>query len=327
MQRSTPHAASTLLADKRVVVLGSGKVGSAVARLLSEAGLRVTEVTTRSLATAENAALRTGAKAGTDNAAAAAKGDIVLVTVNDDSVSIVVAQVAAAGGFRRGQLVVHMSGALPLSVLEPAAKQGALIGCAHPLQSFATFDDASAAMPGSVFGITPGPGSLQALEVLVDLLGGTSVLVDDQNKALYHAAAVIASNYLVAVEDMAVQVLTSAGFDRESALGALQPLISGTVDNIRARGTTGALTGPIVRGDVDTVRSHVAALRQLPGAELHLYRSLGRHTLEIARRRDTLDAETIEALREVLADERGAAADDLPRAIVDGGPSASKEHS
>ena len=212
-----------------------------------------------------------------------------------------------------------------MCIRDRAAEQGALIGCAHPLQSFATFDDASAAMPGSVFGITPGPGSLQALEVLVELLGGTSVLVDDQNKALYHAAAVIASNYLVAVEDMAVQVLTSAGFDRESALGALQPLVSGTMNNIRARGTTGALTGPIVRGDVDTVRAHVEALRSLTGTELHLYRSLGRHALEIARRRDTLDAETIEALREALAEDRGADADDLPGSIVDGGPSASKE--
>jgi predicted short-subunit dehydrogenase-like oxidoreductase (DUF2520 family) len=135
---------------------------------------------------------------------------------------------------------------------------------------------------------------------LVELLGGTSVLVGDKDKALYHAAAVIASNYLVAVEDMAVQVLVEAGFDQESALGALQPLISGTVNNVREHGTTNALTGPIVRGDVETVRAHVEALRPLPGGELELYCALGRHTLQIARRRESLDAETIAALGEVL---------------------------
>ena len=112
-----------------------------------------------------------------------------------------------------------------------------------------------------------------------------------------------ASNYLVALEDLAVQLLVDAGFDEASALTALQPLISGTADNIRTLGTARALTGPIVRGDVATVRSHVEALRELPGDELQLYRALGRRTLEVALRRGTLDAETIADLREVLADE------------------------
>ena len=292
----------SVLGDKSVVVLGAGKVGTAVAILLHEAGLRIVALTTQSPATAEQVASRVGALAGTDNAAAAAEGDIVLVTVGDDSVGRVVAQVATAGGFRRGQLVVHMSGALPLSVLAPAAESGALIGCVHPLQSFATTEDASHMICGSTFGITPGSGALQALEALVDLLGGHPVLVGDRDKAVYHAAAVMASNYLVAVEDMAVHLLMSAGFDEESALRALQPLVSGTVENVGKLGTTNALTGPIVRGDVETVRAHLDALRGLPDGELQLYRALGRHTLEIACRRATLSAETIVALREALSE-------------------------
>ena len=302
MSQPASQPLPSALRDKAVVVLGAGKVGTAVARLLSEAGLPIAAATTRSTATAELAASRTGAQAGTDNAAEAAKGDIVLVTVNDDSVASVVAEVAAAGGFRLGQLVVHMSGALPLSVLSPAAKVGALIGCAHPLQSFATAEDASCMMRGSTFGITPGPGALEALEALVEVLGGRPVLVGDEDKAVYHAAAVMASNYLVAVEDMAVRLLVTAGFDEASALRALQPLVSGTVDNVSTLGTTSALTGPIVRGDVDTVRAHVEALRGLPDGELRLYCALGCHTLEIARRRGSLDAETIDALRAALGE-------------------------
>ena len=107
----------------------------------------------------------------------------------------------------------------------------------------------------------------------------------------------------VAVEDMAVQLLVSAGFDQAAALASLQPLVAGTASNINALGTTNALTGPIARGDVDTVRGHVEALRRLPGTELSLYRALGRHTLEIAIRRGTLSAERVEALHDVLADD------------------------
>ncbi len=292
-----------ILDDKAVVVLGAGRVGSAIGVLLHSAGLHVAAVTTRSPATAEYVASRTGAQAGTDNAAAAARGDIVFVTTNDDAIAGVVAEAAEAGAFRPGQLVVHMSGALSLAVLAPAAAEGAAIGSAHPMQSFATADDALRMIRGSVFGVTSGPGSRDTIEALVQVLGGQAVTIADENKVLYHAAAVMASNYLVAIEDVAVELLAHAGFDEASALGALRPLAVGTIGNVNEIGTTRALTGPIVRGDTGTVRGHVEALRGLPGDELQLYRALGRRTLAIALRRQTLDAETVEALRAVLADE------------------------
>jgi predicted short-subunit dehydrogenase-like oxidoreductase (DUF2520 family) len=292
-----------VLRDKSIVVLGAGKVGSAVSVILREAGLGIAALTTRSQVTARLAAARTLAEVGTDNATAAAKGDIVLVTVNDDSVALVVAEVAQARAWRPGQLVVHMSGALSLSVLSPAAQAGARIGCVHPLQSFATAEDALRLIQGSFFGVTPGPGTHETLEALVAILGGHTAIVADESKSLYHAAAVTASNYLVAVEDMAVHLLVSAGFDEASALKALQPLVAGTVDNVSALGTTTALTGPIVRGDVGTVRQHVEALRGLAGGELALYRALGRQTIDIAARRGTLDAKMIEDLRCALAED------------------------
>jgi predicted short-subunit dehydrogenase-like oxidoreductase (DUF2520 family) len=305
MSQPTPQPLPPALRDKSVVVLGAGKVGLAVATLLRQAGLSIAAVTTRSRATVEKAAASLGARAGIDNASAVASGDIVLVTVNDDSVADVVAEVAASAGFCTGQLVLHTSGALSLSALAPAAEAGASIGCMHPLQSFATSEDAVRLIPGSTFGITPGPGALEAIEALVGVLGGHPVVVADESKALYHAAAVTASNYLVAVEDLAVQLLVDAGFDKASALAALQPLVSGTADNIRGLGTTAALTGPIVRGDAETVRSHVDALRDLPGDELQLYRALGRRTLQIARRRGALGADTVSELRAILADDGG----------------------
>ncbi|MGV8084127.1 MAG: Rossmann-like and DUF2520 domain-containing protein [Coriobacteriia bacterium] len=291
------------LVGRSVAILGAGKVGRAVGQLLRRAGLPIAAVTARSAESALAAARSIGGETAalTDNAAAARLADIVLITANDDAIASVVAEVARGGAFRPGQLVAHMSGALPLAVLAPAAVAGALVGCAHPLQAFATAKDAAEKIPGSVFGVTAGPGAEELLGALVAVLGGEAVPVADDAKATYHAAAVMASNYLVAVEDLAVQTLMASGFDEASALRALQPLIDGTVANVRAHGTTLALTGPIVRGDVDTVRSHISTLAELPGDALSLYRALGLHALEIAIRRGTLTPDAIAALREALS--------------------------
>lgn len=290
-----------VLLGKTVAILGAGKVGCAVGGALRGAGLAVVAVTTRHAHTAAQAAERTGVQAGTDNAAAAAKADIVLLTTNDDAIDGVCCEVAAAGAFGPGQLVAHMSGALPLSILEPAVGAGARIGCAHPLQSFATHEQAARDIPGSVFGVTSGPDAAEELDALVDALGGRAVTVPADKKTLYHVAAVVASNYLVAVEDLARQMLLEVGLDEPSAAVALQPLADVTLGNVAELGTADALTGPIVRGDVDTVRSHLDALAALPEDWLQLYTALGRHTLSIAERRGTLSEEKLSALRRLLA--------------------------
>jgi predicted short-subunit dehydrogenase-like oxidoreductase (DUF2520 family) len=292
-----------VLLGKTVAILGAGKVGCAVGDALRGAGLPVVAVTTRHAQTAADAAERTGARAGTDNATAAAAADIVLLTTNDDAIAPVCSEVAAAGAFRPGQLVVHMSGALPLSILQPAASAGALVGCAHPLQSFATHEQAARDISGAVFGVTSGPGAAEQLEALVNALGGHSVTVPEDKKTLYHVAAVVASNYLVAVEDLAQQLLLEVGLDEPSAAMALQPLTSVTLGNLSELGTTNALTGPIARGDTDTVRRHLETLDSLPADWLQLYKALGRHTLAIAERRGALGDGALEQLRRLLARE------------------------
>jgi predicted short-subunit dehydrogenase-like oxidoreductase (DUF2520 family) len=225
----------------------------------------------------------------------------VLLTTNDDAIARVCSEVATAGAFRPGQLVIHMSGALPLSILEPAASAGARVGCAHPLQSFATHEQAAHDIPGSVFGVTSGPGAAEELEALVNVLGGHPVTIPADKKTLYHVAAVVASNYLVAVEDLAQQLLLEVGLDEPSAAVALQSLAHVTLGNVAELGTADALTGPIVRGDADTVRRHLDALEALPAEWLQLYKALGRHTLAIAERRGTLGDGALEQLRSLLA--------------------------
>ena len=296
--KTNPKGVPAVLAGKNVTVLGAGKVGGAVASLLKQAGIRITAMTTRRGEPVSSTEARTGTPTTTDNAAAARAGDIVFVTTNDESIADVV---AAEGGFRPGQLVVHMSGALSLSALAPAQKEGALIGCIHPLQSFALVEGAQERMRGSVFGLTSGsPEAGTLLKALVEALGGSFVEVADEDKPLYHAAAVLASNYLVAIEDAAIRLLAQTGLDERTALRSLLPLARATLDNIESLGTTAALTGPIARGDHETVQSHLHALGRLSADELRLYRALGSYTLALAERRGDLDDETIAKLRESL---------------------------
>jgi len=299
-----------VLSEMKAVVLGAGRVGSAVGILLQRAGVEVVAVTARSATHAQAAASRLGAQALTDNAEAARLGDIIFVTTSDAAIEGVVSEIARAGALRKEALVIHMSGALPLSVLDPATSAGALVGCTHPLVSCADVDEALRAIPGSYFGVTAGSGAEAVLDALVRALGGRRVDVFDEAKALYHAAAVVASNYLVALEDVAVTLLERAGFDREQAAKALQPLLASTVSNIGALGTTAALTGPIARGDAETVLKHRSALDaafgQDPEGYADLYRTLGMHALRIAERRGTLDPRACARIRSALGLEESA---------------------
>ncbi len=178
---------------------------------------------------------------------------------------------------------VHCSGALGLDALAPLSDHP--VGSFHPLQSF------PAPRPPSAFqGITVAvDASTTALErrlgQLASDIGARPRHVGDNDRVLYHAAAVFASNYVVAVVAEAVKVLSAAGWAQEDAVHALIPLINGVVDNIARTGPTAALTGPIRRGDVDTVMRHLQALKRLRGEPPieAVYRMLGQVALELAK--------------------------------------------
>ncbi|MBI5232567.1 MAG: DUF2520 domain-containing protein [Coriobacteriales bacterium] len=286
--------------DKTVSIIGAGRVGQAVGTILRQAGVSVAAVTARKLQTAQAAALVSGGRPGVDNAEAARAAEFVYITVPDDAVARVVEEMARDLAFRPGQVVAHASGALGLGVLAPAAKAGASIGCAHPMQSFASARHAVKEIPGSVFGVTADSGATEVIYAFVHVLGGTPVTVSEEQRPLYHAAASMASNMLVALEDMSAGLLEQAGFSPDEAQAALYPLIRGTAQNIRQFGTRGSLTGPIARGDVDTVRMHIKALEVAPASARGAYRVLGLRALETALAQGQVDPETAETIEQVL---------------------------
>lgn len=202
---------------------------------------------------------------------------IVFLAVPDGAVRGLASQLTGAPG---SVSFVHLSGAMgldPLKVLWP----GHAVGSFHPLQSFPA-PRAPSAFQGSTIAVDASSGALlRRLRALARAIGGRPKQVGDADRVLYHAAAVFASNYLTVVVAEATRLLEGIGWTRAESTDALLPLIEGAVANLRARGPVHALTGPVRRGDAETVARQLAALEKVDAADG--YRMLGTIALKIAR--------------------------------------------
>jgi len=284
--------------------VGAGKVGTALASLLSARGADVVAVSGRTRRSSLDMALAAGLdpKAARSRADTLAAAPIVFLTVPDDAIGPLCREIAEEGGWRAGQGVVHCSGALPSDVLQPAREAGAAVASFHPLQAFASLQAALEHMPGSTFALEGDPELVAQLDALVEALGGTAIHLKAEEKTLYHAAAVIASNYTVTLAALASDLLVREGIapDANTALRYLLPLLRGTVDNLDALGLPAALTGPLARGDAGTVQRHLEALEKIAPDLASLYRHLARLALPLAQEKGRLDEATVKKLGDEL---------------------------
>jgi len=268
-----------LKANLRLGFIGAGTVGTALAVRLSRKGYRVSAVASRSLSSCYRFADMVGSGVIYNNLQDAAdNSDLVFITTPDDAIE----EVANKIRWHAGQLVVHCSGADSLDVLEPARIAGAQVGSFHPLQTFATIQKAVDNLPGSTFALEGEGELLEILKEMADSLEGRSIKLGAGDKAAYHAAAVMTSNYLVTLMKMASDLWASFGIPREQAVEALMPLLKGTVNNLDNLGVPKALTGPIARGDIGTVRIHLKTLEQTAPAILPAYCEMGLQTVPVA---------------------------------------------
>ncbi|NPU82936.1 MAG: DUF2520 domain-containing protein [Syntrophaceae bacterium] len=285
----------------RITVIGLGKVGTAMAVLLQKAGYPLAALYDVSPEARERAVSATGAFAAAGSAEAASRGDAVFITTGDDRILPVCREIASGKGFRKGQTAVHMSGAGGLDLLQPAREAGAFRASIHPMQAFADSAMALQNLPGSIFGVTADEPAREWAVRIVQHLGGTPFFVAEENKALYHAAACMASNYLVTLIRQVEKVFESIGMDREAAVRAIWPLVAGTLKNIETMGTVQALTGPVARGDAGTIDKHLAAFREKLPHLLETYCVLGKRTVELARMKGTLSPEQAERLYSIFS--------------------------
>jgi predicted short-subunit dehydrogenase-like oxidoreductase (DUF2520 family) len=261
----------------RVGVIGAGRVGAVLAAALRDAGHELVSAAGESDASRGRIADLLPGVPTRKPSAVARECDVLLLTVPDDMLENVVTMLSASGAIHGGQHVVHTSGRHGLAVLAPAAAVGATPVAVHPAMTFTGTAVDLTRLTGCVFGVTAGAEQRAFTEDLVADLGGTTMWVPEEKRTLYHSALAHGANHLVTLVAQAVELLDAAGADDPA--GTLRPLLTAALDNALGQGDA-ALTGPIVRGDVETVRGHLAELRDTAPHTLPSYVALAKATLD-----------------------------------------------
>ena len=222
---------------------------------------------------------------------------VVILAVRDDGIRPLAAALAAARAITQHHVVLHLSGAQGQEALGALVTSRAALGSLHPLQTIVEPGLAPARLKGSWAAVEGMPRAIEAAERLAKDVGMRPFRIATKAKAIYHAGAVFASNYLVVVEALAQRLLRHAGMTDADAWAALRPLVEGTLENLSRAEPKDALTGPVARGDTATIVRHLESLTLDDG---RLYRELGRAALELAQKHG-MDETTAEQVAEALA--------------------------
>lgn len=288
----------------RAAVLGAGRLGTSLGAALRRAGFEVASVACRRSASARESArlVGGGAEPVTGLSAAAERGDLLFLCLPDREIAGAARRLAASSVALAGKTAFHTSGSLPAAALAPLRTRGAAVASFHPVRSFPAKDGSGRLFAGAAVVLEGDPKAVAAGARIVKALGGRSLRLRPEQKAAFHAACSIASNYLVVLLDAAEATLARAGIRNRTAVRALHELAQGTLRNVNSIDTQRALTGPIVRGDAETVARHLRALRGDPRRR-DVYLSLGRAALDLAARRG-LAADRVRELRRLLEERR-----------------------
>ena len=267
---------------RRIGFIGAGKLATGLALALQSHGYEIPAVASRSPASAKLlASLLPGAKAASGPSEVANSCDVVFITTPDSAIE----QVAGSMHWQSGQGVVHCSGALSLEVLASASAAGASVASFHPLQTLSCIEspeEAAERLSGICYALEADGWLSDWLELAAHDLGGHTIRLAPEDRALYHQAAVFACGYVSALLDAAEEMWVHLGLSSAQARAALAPLAQTTVSNFGRVGSHASVTGPVPRGDVATVERQLSALRtNLPGLTL-LASHLGLRSLAFA---------------------------------------------
>ncbi len=265
-----------------IAIVGAGRAGAALATALHDAGYRITAVWSRRREGAETLAAAVGASVAASPAEAANAADLTLLTVPDSAIAKVAASLARA--HVTSPAVVHCCAAMDREVLAPLRRGGTAVGAMHPLQALTGAASASL-LRGALFAVDTDEQIQDAVTTMVADLGGVTVAVRPEDRAIYHAAASLAGNAPLALLATAADLLTSIGADPAAASRGLAHLLGGAAANAeRLADAAAALTGPVVRDDADTVRRHLDALADADPQARDLYLRMAIATLDLAGR-------------------------------------------
>ena len=286
---------------EKVVIIGAGPVGKSFGFLLDKIGYQILGFISNSLNSAQNGAnLINGARANNDYDNFIKEADLILITTPDQAIKKEARELFDLDLIKNKATLVHLSGALDSDIL--ATKGDKTYGrlSLHPLQSIANVKQGINKLPDSFFTIEGNSLGIKKGEEILTALEVDYKIISKEAKPLYHAAACVASNYLVAIVDLAIKMMQEVGISNDDALSALLPLVKGSVENIAQANPAQALTGPLARGDEETIKEHLASLKTFLPEKLKLYNELAEQTIELAVEKGSISEIQAESLRQII---------------------------
>ena len=283
----------------KIGFIGAGKVGKAFGVYLHRNGVNIVGYNSQKLESAKTAASLTSSGYYSKSEELINLCDLIFITTPDGVIKSVAEGVELPS--LTGKTFVHMSGAHSSQLLESLKAKGAEMASLHPIQSIADVETSVAQLKSTVFSVEGSETAVEQLSDLMEQMNNTYFVIKSEQKTLYHMAACTVSNYLVTLVDMGLSMYESIGIDREVAYKALYPLIRGTIENLKHMDTKEALTGPIARGDINTVNAHLLAVHDKNTEDF--YRYLGKATVQMAKEKSNADQEALGKLEELLDDE------------------------
>ncbi len=261
--------------------IGAGKAGCSFSRYLQGTQAEISGFYSKTLKHSKQAAEDTGSAVFLCLQQVVSASDVVMITTPDNMIGEIWEKIKMqCQGLLAGKIFCHLSGSLSSEIFQERQKLG-VYGCSlHPMQAIS---GKRADLTGAFF---TGEGDQEAVLPLKELLtakGNPVAVMDPANKKKYHMAASTASNLMAGLAQMAIDSLAECGFEQDMALRMLAPLMRGNMENICEKGVPAALTGPVERGDWETVQSHLA---QLEGEKREIYRLLSRQLVEVAQKKN-----------------------------------------
>lgn len=281
-------------------VVSAGRVGSVLGAALARAGHTVAAASGLSAASVHRAESLLPDVPLLSPDEVAARADLLLLAIPDDALAGTVRGLVATGSIRRGQIVVHTSGAHGVAVLEPAAEQGALCVALHPAMTFTGREEDLARLATACVGVTAAPGDEAASnvgEALALEMGAEPVTIPEASRPLYHAALTHGANHLITLVADCADLLRAAGVEQAERLAA--PLLSAALENVLRHGDR-ALTGPVARGDAGTLRTHLHVLVDEAPEVLPSYTALANRTAVRAKQSGLLRADAAKEIETLL---------------------------